>query len=959
MTISQVSDLPHRAVVLWTSSFLFLLLLFHFTAPSYTTSILKTKLRGFFQHYHSLTVQHFTTPHFTYIKVPTPQQISKRFSLPHNFLYIGSTNLPLYKREANRIAKFRQVTNHQLVKVELAIRWWAKTGNFWEYVLLPLSPCTDKKHTFVTEHSLIQVWQPKLNHPWITRFLKLKDTGYVYRPTSSSSHTFSSIGRRLFQRLRRKHLPHIFQPKRRTASISHVDAWNIIYDLISNSLASFTAAKHIRSNAVSPLQLYALYRLANNLEQPHRSIARSSISKALKFRQLSIPRCNKPLSVPFLSQPSFSMQLRAFLSNMLKNNVQHTIPLHHPTSKPREAAHQSVASALWNHKVWQQRIAQVVQSDTDILRSIRANGASFPHRFFPCKCHVICSQHTQAMSVNGHVASPAQAFHLSASMQSLAAFSAASTFYLSKTIYVRKTSEVFQKWLVHHGLPQHLLSQWQDFVQQHWFEHTQHVKAQFLLHSRSIFEFKQLFTEQFVIHCADHEPHRIMIYCPNIYAHTVVSTWTDTEVFRQVQQEPTTYRFSTLPTMVPKHLMHAYASLINTTLPLPYGYCFLKAKKQFTTARTIVSYCHTALSKLLRYVAIILTDILPRTWPDTIGNLSTPQFWRSLQSYFQSEAAAADLVLLNDDLVGFFNSVPQDRLLTALTVLLQDYHRKFGNTSQSWQATAVTAIDIAGKIRVHRGSYITHHSTKKPHHTAHLIHLQHIPEIVRLSFHAGVFQALGLCWIQVRGTSMGNQISPILSAIAVSYVEKCWQTTYNTWWSNHKLGMFLARYVDNRIAVLPTSTMQSPPMQLFAQADFYGSPVLLEQVGTTQVLGFSICTNQRTISYNAPSQHWQFRSPQSAGSMALNLSGYRSRINLIAMYAHPVQNAIEQIQQLHSMYVNMHMTSQLTSDSNLIQPQLPRADSDPTRFLKALTSITNSVTRSIIKKRSNHNTTKS
>ena len=196
-----------------------------------------------------------------------------------------------------------------------------------------------------------------------------------------------------------------------------------------------------------------------------------------------------------------------------------------------------------------------------------------------------------------------------------------------------------------------------------------------------------------------------------------------------------------------------------------------------------------------------------------------------------------------------------------------------------------------------------------------------IPDITQLSFNAGIFQAVSKCWSQVRGTSMGNQVSPIVSAIAVSYVEKCWQQTYNSWWISHRQHMFIARYVDNRIAVSSNQQMQSRPMQLFAQSEFYGPPVILETVPDTHILGFNVNVQQRTITYIQPTHDWQFRSPHSAGTLQLNLSGYRSRITLIAMYSYPPRNVPHQINNLKNTYIQLYAPQAQSTHNTLQQHQ--------------------------------------
>ena len=51
--------------------------------------------------------------------------------------------------------------------------------------------------------------------------------------------------------------------------------------------------------------------------------------------------------------------------------------------------------------------------------------------------------------------------------------------------------------------------------------------------------------------------------------------------------------------------------------------------------------------------------------PQSPGQLSTPQLWHHFHDYLQHTPVSVDLHAVNDDLVGFFNSVPQDRLIQA------------------------------------------------------------------------------------------------------------------------------------------------------------------------------------------------------------------------------------------------------------------------------------------------------
>ena len=93
---------------------------------------------------------------------------------------------------------------------------------------------------------------------------------------------------------------------------------------------------------------------------------------------------------------------------------------------------------------------------------------------------------------------------------------------------------------------------------------------------------------------------------------------------------------SSLEQLVPKDLLKTYRWGFNFKAELPYGYCVLKAKKNWTTARTIVSYRASAMSPLTTAFAILMRDVAQSVWPNSLSLLKTPQMWRSLHQFLES-----------------------------------------------------------------------------------------------------------------------------------------------------------------------------------------------------------------------------------------------------------------------------------------------------------------------------------
>ena len=130
------------------------------------------------------------------------QMQPQHFKVDSKHIYIGSTKEGLPKREWNRISKYKQVTQEQLVHVEPAIRYWARNNTFYQHTVLVLSAHDTYQQAWCFEHLLIQRWQPHLNYPHILRHFRRKSNSFVrlaVQHRSSVLHT----GVRLWRKLRK------------------------------------------------------------------------------------------------------------------------------------------------------------------------------------------------------------------------------------------------------------------------------------------------------------------------------------------------------------------------------------------------------------------------------------------------------------------------------------------------------------------------------------------------------------------------------------------------------------------------------------------------------------------------------------------------------------------------------------------------------------------------------------
>ena len=110
--------------------------------------------------------------------------------------YIGSTEDHTLGREHTRYRKFKQVNSGQFVLSELAIRFWSHSNNFFWWSPIPIY--IRRANHWALEHALIQLWQPKLNFPFISQFF-IPRKGIISKIPYSNTRQFgiASLWRQL------------------------------------------------------------------------------------------------------------------------------------------------------------------------------------------------------------------------------------------------------------------------------------------------------------------------------------------------------------------------------------------------------------------------------------------------------------------------------------------------------------------------------------------------------------------------------------------------------------------------------------------------------------------------------------------------------------------------------------------------------------------------------------------
>ena len=144
------------------------------------------------------------------------------------------------------------------------------------------------------------------------------------------------------------------------------------------------------------------------------------------------------------------------------------------------------------------------------------------------------------------------------------------------------------------------------------------------------------------------------------------------------------------------------------------------------------------------------------------------------------------------------------------------------------------------------------------------------PRVQRTHF----FTALGVVWRQIRGAAIGSQISPTLSNLAVTLIERSWSSTYQEVLTQPNFHHLAIRYVDSFFVIVQKHHLQAPVFKVFTDLDFYGIvQSKWSWLPTILLLGFYVDVSEKTII--------------SAGTLRLRLSGLKSRAHLIRKYSFP------------------------------------------------------------------------
>ena len=396
-----------------------------------------------------------------------------------------------------------------------------------------------------------------------------------------------------------------------------------------------------------------------------------------------------------------------------------------------------------------------------------------------------------------------------------------------------------------------------DLCHHLWSEHTQQITNH--ITKSSINQLQSTF-DGAIFHCEDKHASSLRIYCPCLYYQSIESTFQDPSIFEQLPDEPSSIVSSLVVSL---HRQHgkAYPWAVGSGRQLPSGYILAKRKKEFRSGRPIISFVDSPFRPMLNILARLIFQLIPTACPHhfATGDVYT------LLSILREAPVDADLILVNQDLAGFFTSIDQDRFVRSWFMLL-DFLRPKMNVSDD-EAFSV----YPGKSN-NPGDIIKGRTFRRLNVTRKIV-IKHVPELIKSALNMQTFALGKRCVRQSRGSPMGSPLSPY---------------------------------------------------EVLLDEGFYGKPIILETEPDQEFLGFMLETKPLELIYQGPTNISQVLSPFSASPPTVLLSGFRSRCHIVIKGAFPAFRVQQGLNQLIHLYTRAGFPKeelQTISDQLLIQHQ--------------------------------------
>ena len=299
------------------------------------------------------------------------------------------------------------------------------------------------------------------------------------------------------------------------------------------------------------------------------------------------------------------------------------------------------------------------------------------------------------------------------------------------------------------------------------------------------------------------------------------------------------------------------------------NYILAKKKNSFQSGRPAISFADSPVRRMLNILARLIFQLIPVACPDHFasGDVYT------LLTILQTAPVDGDLILINQDLAGFFTSIDQARFIDAWHMLL-DFLGPHMNVGEN-EAFSV----YPGKSN-NPGDIIKGRTFRRLNVTR-KIGIKDVPSLIKTALDMQTFALGNRCIRQRRGSPMGSPLSPALCLMVVSISEQIWSINFKQVLTNHNLFVKHIRYVDNRLIFGDARLQDLSPYEVLLDEGFYGKPIILETEPDQEFLGFMLETKPLELIYCGPTNISQVLSPFSASPPKVLFSGFRSRCHIV------------------------------------------------------------------------------
>ena len=404
-----------------------------------------------------------------------------------------------------------------------------------------------------------------------------------------------------------------------------------------------------------------------------------------------------------------------------------------------------------------------------------------------------------------------------------------------------------------------------------------------------------------IFHNEDKRASSLRIFCPRQYFQCIDKTFSDTAIFARSHESPADCLNVTIQHLRDNKFEKDYPWAMGKGKSLLSGYILAKGKKHYFSGRPIIGFFTAPFKPMLSTLAKLLFQLIPRACPNHFARGDVYQLLKLLRDY-ATTMTDKSLRVYNQDLAGFFISIDTDRFLQSWQLLLRFLTPHMSTGNDEYFSVSPVKQNNPGDIikgRTFRTLNVNRH-----------LRIGDIPSLIVAALQMQNFQLGSRVYTQVQGSPMGPPLSPALCLMVVSVYEQIWFHTHRESISNLHLHALFLRYVDNRLAIIPTSTVDLPAYQILTDPDFYKSPIVLESEPDQEFLGFQLELNPFEMIYQSPRDLSQVLSPMSASPRAVLLSGFASRCSIVQKGAFAQLQIDKGLQQLRDLYIRAGFKSE-------------------------------------------------